>query len=291
MQVILIHLHRVYYWRRNSSPFISGDVFSDLATFNFNPPRFRNKNSKAKLLENSEIIFVSGYDLEGFVKICQRAKKIKVLIVGNSDRDYFNFPLDLFPDLKLVLLQNSFISDNSLIATLPIGVENLRWGLNGKKKLLKFTPQVNRQNRILVGPFGNTHPSRGKVVEKLQIHEGPWDVFQGYVRPKDFQKLSSCYRYVACVRGNGVDSHRIWECLYRGAIPILLRDKWSESLLRYDLPILLTDSWEPNELSDLINSDFAKNLNFNPKEVEALWTPYWIDYIKSKSRSSGSKVT
>jgi hypothetical protein len=55
-------------------------------------------------------------------------------------------------------------------------------------------------------------------------------------------KLSS-YKYAICPPGNGIDCHRIWECIYLGVIPILLRSPCTEKI-HTKFPSVLLDRWE-----------------------------------------------
>ena len=57
-----------------------------------------------------------------------------------------------------------------------------------------------------------------------------------------------------CPEGNGVDTHRLWECLYVGGTPIVVRNKSMQPL--YDqLPCVQLNSW--SEISDV---DHIKSL-------------------------------
>ena len=87
------------------------------------------------------------------------------------------------------------------------------------------------------------------------------------------------YEYVAAVRGNGVDTHRIWEALYRGSIPVVHRDAWSESLLNLGLPFELIEEWTPESLVRILEQGPRKR--FMSADVESLWMPYWQNLIKS----------
>jgi hypothetical protein len=49
------------------------------------------------------------------------------------------------------------------------------------------------------------------------------------------------HMFVLCPRGNGVDTHRLWETLYMGSIPIVKRDVAFNDVL--DLPILFVNEW------------------------------------------------
>ena len=48
--------------------------------------------------------------------------------------------------------------------------------------------------------------------------------------------------FVLCPWGNGFDTHRIWETLYSGSIPVIKKHKTFEYL--EDLPALFIDNYE-----------------------------------------------
>jgi len=86
------------------------------------------------------------------------------------------------------------------------------------------------------------------------------------------------YSFTVCPVGNGVDTHRLWEVLYMGGIPIIKRNAILESLL-VELPHLLVDDW--NQITDdaflrdsweMISS--VQNYNFSKLKVD-----YWINLI------------
>ena len=56
------------------------------------------------------------------------------------------------------------------------------------------------------------------------------------------------HRFAICPPGNGVDSHRLWECYYLGVIPIVIKNTFTE-LVHQHLPCIVLSSW----------SDFDKN--------------------------------
>jgi hypothetical protein len=80
------------------------------------------------------------------------------------------------------------------------------------------------------------------------------------------------YNFVAAVRGNGVDTHRLWESLYRGVTPILKVDSWSSSLGAYNLPFAYVDDWDLPSIQKLLTQ---APLVFEAKKIPALWWPYW----------------
>ena len=49
--------------------------------------------------------------------------------------------------------------------------------------------------------------------------------------------------FVLCPRGNGLDTHRIWEALYMGTYPIVKRHSMIEDLVS-GLPVWVVDEWQ-----------------------------------------------
>tara|TARA_B100002019_G_scaffold291471_1_gene311715 strand:+ start:1350 stop:2369 length:1020 start_codon:yes stop_codon:yes gene_type:complete len=82
--------------------------------------------------------------------------------------------------------------------------------------------------------------------------------------------------FVICPWGNGFDSHRIWETLFLGSIPIIKRHQTFTNL--EGLPIYFVDDFrEVNEdsLKKFMNSIIDKNLN-----LEKLNLSYWEHFVK-----------
>lgn len=85
------------------------------------------------------------------------------------------------------------------------------------------------------------------------------------------------HEFILCPRGNGIDTHRLWESFYHGIIPIV------ESHHHYscleDLPVIIVDSFKE------INRDFLleekkkmSQRKFNMGKLKVNW---WIDLIKN----------
>ena len=86
--------------------------------------------------------------------------------------------------------------------------------------------------------------------------------------------------FVLCPPGNGIDTHRLWETLYMGSIPIVKRDSahagWT------DLPILFVNNWSEvthNRLT--IERDRIRSSTWN---LEKLRVGYWINRIRQTNQ-------
>jgi hypothetical protein len=279
-EVSKIYLSRAANWRRNNSPLLSGDSFGDLCDYVAYPPRFRNIAQKYKDLKEARVIFCPSDKLEQFFYEFSGIIQAKVVIAGNSDHEFHDRPINIPRSVKALYLQNSFVSDDSFIFTLPIGLENLKLGMNGKPRNFKNLDSMSAKlPKVLFGPFSNTHPDRVKVHDLFSC-SGEWHDFLDYrLPPKNFVNLVRSYSYVASVRGNGVDTHRLWESLYLGTVPIVARDSWSESLLKLNLPIMLIDHWTLENIEAVIKNEIVEI--FDPKQCPALWIDFWSSKLKS----------
>ncbi len=280
IKVLHTYTKRVIRWRRNSSPYLSSDLFSDMSDVSMYPPKFRGKQPGLEAIRAANVIFCPSDRLQGFFDEFHSNISAQVILCGNSDYEFKELPTNIPKTVKQLFLQNSFISNDPLVTTLPIGIENLRWGVNGNPRNL--TPGGDwsrRQNKILIGPFGLTHPVRDEVKKNFINPVEGINLIQNRLEPAEYARLAKENRYVAAIRGNGVDTHRHWETLYRGGIPLILHDAWSEGIKELQLPFVEVTAWDAQQLLLITKND--SDLGFDPAQIPALWWPFWKELIAS----------
>jgi hypothetical protein len=261
-------------WRQNSSPYISGDFFADISDVQLFAPRLRGRSYSRRELNDAKVIFCPSNRIEEFVDLYGGEISPRILIFGNSDEEFTDFPFKIPASVKRIYLQNCQFEDER-IKLLPIGLENLKLGMNGSPKLL--VDSKPKKNRVLIGPFGPTHQERAELA-KLKNVQGPWDFISERLTPVEYSRLAASYSFIAAPRGNGVDTHRFWETLYRGAVPIVLKSKWEQALAYLNLPHHAIQSWEPNVIAELVEK--FPEPSFKPKELGPLWADWWIGKFK-----------
>jgi hypothetical protein len=101
---------------------------------------------------------------------------------------------------------------------------------------------------------------------------------EGAVSPKRYAQAASAFSYIAAPRGNGMDTHRFWESLYRGATPVVLPTQWSSNLKPHNIPFVEVDAWNGEALSKLVG-ETAIHPRVSAKEIPALWMSYWEKLI------------
>jgi transposase len=85
------------------------------------------------------------------------------------------------------------------------------------------------------------------------------------------------YRYVLCPRGNGIDTHRFWETLYKGNLPVVTESTWSAHIRKLGIPFL-----HLSEVGTAIKAnEIDTSIPFMAENIETLWWPYWRALINS----------
>ena len=275
VKVAHIYLKRILRWRRNSSPYISGDAFADLCDFVYNPPKWRNFNRNVSISE-AKSIFCKSHELQEMLDLYSDKLIATVIVCGNSDFEFHSLPLGIPQSTQALFLQNSFISDNEFVFTIPIGLENFRLGVNGNPRFIRNSLVNGNSNRkILFGPLSPTHPIREIVIERFDQDDPRWEFVSRRLSPKQYDVLTHKFQLIAAVRGNGVDTHRLWESLYRGLTPIVTMDHWWHSLHEFFPEVVTIAEWNPSDISEIPSPE-----SFQPSKLPSLWMPFWEEKIR-----------
>lgn len=154
--------------------------------------------------------------------------------------------------------QNADAWHNNLRA-LPLGLDN--WEVPpeaaGREHDYPLPPDGSDASARVLERIGQTLPKTGRVYLNLATDTAPYE--RGYcyaalhVQPwvttdtgrrstSDFMDQLMRHEFCACPEGNGIDTHRVWEALYLGCYPIVVRSTAMERVLgdyrQTDLPIL-----------------------------------------------------
>lgn len=202
---------------------------------------------------------------------------IGTFVIDPGDRQMRNKPEWIGPKAAWAAphIPNPFESSGLCI---PVGVEELFQNKNGKISQLRCQPIKNRF--VLVGPFASSHQRRSEFAG--WVSNSLIDVEHNRLKPKTYARLASDYKFIVCPRGNGIDTIRFWETLYRGSIPIVESSDWSKYMQLHGIPMLLVDNFE--DLLSWSESDFSAIWHEQiktPSEIEALWPEYWLKRIRA----------
>tara|TARA_B110000971_G_C19949736_1_gene472779 strand:- start:196 stop:1218 length:1023 start_codon:yes stop_codon:yes gene_type:complete len=224
-------------------------VIGNPSSLCFNPNNIFFSKEMKSIQELNDIskynsIFVFTHDLEDFYNKFGDQLSTKIIVSHNSDHE-----IRYIKNVKLHLAQNCLIK-NSKLTSLPIGIENRQWfDHNIFHKIRKL--KIKKTKNIYFYFNLNTHPCRltcyNMLKDKLE-----WNTKRS--KEDYFIELAS-HKYAICPRGNGLDTHRIWECLYLNVIPIIIE---KDDLKIDNLPIIILEDWSS---IDNLESAFTKQIN------------------------------
>jgi hypothetical protein len=137
---------------------------------------------------------------------------------------------------------------------LPRGIADPRWQHGDGAALLRVQAAAIPKAQLFDASYDiSTYPpAREYCRDQTGIEPSPRRDFEGYLR-----ELAASYFCIA-PRGNGIDTHRVWEALYLRTIPIVTRSVVAEQ--HAGLPIVMLDDW----------SEF-RAMDFTPELYEQRW--------------------
>lgn len=270
---------RIRFWRlilkhRTSYPYLSGDAFASLCDY----AAYGKDGSKPlnlRKLRRAKKLFVPGHRLDELLDSHSQDISASVMICGNSDQNFVRDPI-LPKSVRFWLCQN-YAVESGLGSVLPIGLENLRLGKSGFKRLQKPFFGQKIKDRVLVPPMQITNPIRSITISKCRELPDIFDVYDDYLSTAMYFDLIGRYKYVLVLEGNGFDTHRLWEVLYKGNIAILLDSPWSRLLKKSDFPVYIIKDIQQFGLEELRDFSIKKG---NGIEYDAkLSMHYWKSSI------------
>ena len=167
------------------------------------------------------------------------------------------------------------------IESIPIGLENSKWfkSVSKKEKMeQKLSEPRSYKNLAYLNINVNTYPVERVPVFELFKDKQFVNVEKG-INGQGFDfYIDNIYnhKFVICPRGNGLDTHRIWETLYLGSIPVVRKD--INNWFYKSLPILYVNSWN-DVTEDFLNSMWPEYSSANNKRM--LEFEYWKNKILS----------
>lgn len=250
-------IHTMLY---TSDEIISGEKIQELADlyigtaedFLWNP-RIMEQPEKHQLIDdicprfdNPKIVFVYGHRLATFSQKIHHFKNEFVLITHNADVNLSEDNNDVMKILESDKLlgwwgQNlCFVHEK--MHPVPIGIANSMWE-HGNVEDLQKPSLLTRSEPMYLNFNEYTNPIKRRPCLNALSNYG----IQPMVNFKDHIQRLAGYATCACPEGNGVDTHRLWESLYTGCMPVVIRSPFIDTLMYYTnnrLPLIILDTWD-----------------------------------------------
>ena len=282
---------------------LQGDKFRALADFSYSPhnklkddyDNLANTFDPANLKECNLVYTHTMYVKTLFDIIRHLGKKFIILthscdisveeygikkLNGNGELEYKEeFTI---PDNVIKWYGKNVNVNDPRVESIPIGLENSWWCKNihkRKKMLEKLQNPRKYKNLVYMNHRIGTNPAEREDLypmfeEKTWVtaeHGGNGHRFSHYI-----DNIHN-HKFVISPEGNGMDTHRTWECLYMGTIPIEKRN--INNQFYADLPICFVDDWK--QVTKAFLDREYKRIKAAEWNMKKLAFGYWGDRIRT----------
>jgi len=277
------------------SDFVSGETIKEACPAFWKPTGYDHSVS-TKITDRSTVFCKTESALNEYFDIVRRKPELVVNVVThNSDVLIGENIAKLKPtNVNRWFAINSIHPDPS-ITPIPLGLANSYCPITNKIEDIKsINTAKSRQKLLYVNHRTHTFPQErapllGMFINKEAKGERWFTIAENCKRPHDemgarhkatirsFLEEMVEHKFVLCPRGNGVDTHRIWEALYSRTIPVVRYEAAYRNFT--DLPILFVDDWR------VLNENFLENqyelMSKRKWNYNKLRTSWWKDEINS----------
>ena len=242
-------------------------------------------------VKEAGVIFVYTHLLEAFFeKIFPCLTRPFILMSHNSDAAVDERFAPYLEDGRLFKwFAQNLVVDHHKLVSIPLGVANSQWP-HGRCDLLHKVAirQKPRTGLVYMNFDIRTNPARRKpVFDRFKNH--PLVTVSAGLGYEAYVNELASHHFCICPPGNGLDCHRIWECLYLGVIPIISADV---RLNGFDeLPILYIDDWAGLDERFLLNA--YDQLSRRSIRLDRAYLDHWqcaLDRERHRLRQADGRV-
>ena len=208
----------------------------------------------------------------------------KISVIGHSD-----YPVtdNIVNDFEKVFTINR-LTNNPKVFGIPLGItsdcdDSPLHRIYGNKEIMfdVFNKPIEKTKFVYINFDINTNVNiRKPIYDKFKNYD--WVTVgvnnQTLEGRKQYLIDIKSSKFIFCPEGNGVDTHRIWESLYMGSIPIVIYKDTHH--LFTDLPILFINSW--NEINYEFLEEKYKEITSEKWSYNKLKMSYWENFIKNE---------
>ena len=250
-------------------------------------------------IQENDIVYVCNSAIPSFFKnIFPLIKHKFILVSGDSD---ISMPFEgyneyLESEKLIVWFSQNLTANHPKLKHLPIGLDYHTISKVGEMHPWGSGMLPVEQDNLLENISKKTAPLELRLFGcYINFHFPYWGINQRgdrqeclarapkelcYFEPEYSNRVStwekmSIFKFVICPYGGGLDTHRLWEALVLGCIPII-KSSGLDPLFE-DLNVCIVKSWD--ELTQDFLIEYLKNMK--PRNQKKLTLEFWMEQIKS----------
>ena len=176
--------------------------------------------------------------------------------------------------------------EHEKLIPIPIGIANEYSPKNLQIKDLNFNSYKNKDHKLYINFNKNTNHKKRDGAYSIYKKKNWAVVKDSNLSIKEYNLDLQNFLFILSPWGNGVDTHRFWEALYSGSIPVT---EFHQTYATSDnLPALFVDDINDIEhemLLDYLDLYRNKKFNFNKLDIS-----YWMNKINKNIYISDQKA-
>ncbi len=163
-------------------------------------------------------------------------------------------------------------------------VEILPLGMNANEatyKALFSSLDIPRSRTNLAFMSFNIHThlaERGAARAILEPNH--WVTSKYNLSQEEYYANLRSHPFTICPRGNGYDTHRFWEALYCGSIPVV-RETPVIRAFKEKLPMVIVDTWF-NVTEEFLEREYKRIMSCDTYDENFLKQSYWLEKIQAQ---------
>jgi hypothetical protein len=264
---------------------ITGEKFVHTADLVYYPKGAKDCNPLVNTycpcaLKERTIIYTHTMYVHQLFDEIRKLKAEFVIVTHNCDAnvdDSYNIP-----DNVVRWFTQNVDTVNPKVESIPIGLENDKWfkAVNKKTKMEELMSRPHQhKNLVYLNSNVKTNPQERQPLYDI-FSDKHWVTTVHGINGVEFDTYLEnihSHPFVFCPDGNGIDTHRLWETLYMGSIPIVKRGINTE--FYKDFPICYVDNW--GEVTQEFLHDALQRAALLPWYRAMLEFEYWKNKIRS----------
>lgn len=225
-------------------------------------------------IKSNSIIFCQADVVEHFFSVLKNYEKLEniILITHQSDRKITKKVFNLKPEFVSKWFATNVCFSHPDLIPIPIGVNNSFYKINpNSEDIIKAISKKNEKkiNKAYVNFNINTKQFHRLHTIKMAKSSNFFYHQNEKLNKEDYLIELAKYRYTLCPWGNGFDTHRVWESIYLGSIPII---KYHRAYKHVDnIPLSVVKSFKNLE---------EKNHELKKHDDKKIFFSYWSKLIK-----------
>ena len=215
---------------------LSGKYFADGCKWIVDP-RYPGQPKYVLVDSNTaDRVFINVDLVYAFVRSLPIYRRKHVYLIHNSDQPFDEGKLNvLLPHAIHIYAINTTVKHPKL-TTIPLGFPDAALDFISTFQ----RPDIPRDIEIYLNFSINTN-----VQKRLDCYnafkDDPRVVIKGDRTREQYYEDLCRSKYVLCPEGTGMDTHRVWEAIFCGATPVVLRNPLADLYAVY--PVKIVDSW------------------------------------------------